>query len=536
MDEKLKDRTMMISLLRISAFLFLVGYVYVIFVDETFFMALWISFPAFWYTLGHYSWLILPVLFNVALWFPRRYTYLFLKALLRIEKYRLGVIFVLNVLIMIPGGFVLDRVSETARASGGAWLYVFIALGVIKHEDIRAYFGWYDEKEDWGYTHRKYVHIFAVYLIIFSIGLGERIIAYSNYDPMVEQTQRSVYALNDLSSIDIAVDKEMYLGIFSEGAFKDDIGIYALGTGKEIKKLGVKGAWQGYFVPDSNNILIRRLDTEGVKKSWHYEIVDMDTVEEKMRMEQVLHGEGFFADKLLFSDNGRYFATVGRGMSIWDCKEGKEITYVDSSSYIETLAWTSENTTLMLNLPKKEKFNDLDNSIRSIKQCSIAENQKAIWDEKEKITASLRQKIDSLRIKQRSISLEKGNKKYTVLLVASGTLKSNYLREKTYIELWDVQNEEVLFSLELDERITAAQVHPDEKRLVVFKGGLMHNVKISYWDINSKEKEKERIIAKLEIGQKGKAFPERGKALAFTEQGKKIIWLENKLYIVALEE
>lgn len=536
MDENMKDRRVMIAFLRLSAFGFLLGYMYLIFATVRFSSAVWIGLPVLWFTPGHYSWLIFPILFNVAVWRPRCYTYLFLKGILRIEKYRLGIIFSLNVLIAIAGGIILDEVTVAVKLSGGALLYVFIVQGVIKHEDIRSYFGWIDEKEDLGYSHKKYVYIFAIYLGVFAIGLGERGIAYSHYEDLVEQTQRSIYTLDDLSKVDIDTDKEMYLGTFSSGSFKGDVGIYSLKTGEEIKKLGIKEAWQSCFIPNSQDILVRKLDASGNGKSWHYEIVDMSTAREKMRMVQTLHGEGFFSYKLLFSSDGRYFATVGRGMSIWDCRDGKEITYLDSESYTETLAWTGDRTFLMVELLKREKDNDLDSSLRTVMQYRIVDNHETVRVEKKKITESLRQKVDNLRTKQRNATLEKGGEENTVLMMVSGELKSDYLSGRTYLEIWDTEKEELLFSLMLNERITAAQIHPDKKHLVVFEGNLNDNMIITYWDIKSQEKVKTHIIAKLERWLPDTENPSLGKTIVFAEQGKKFIQLENKLYIVTLEE
>lgn len=541
MDENIKEihRKIIVMLLRLSAFVLLLGYIYFVSVPNTFSVTLWLSLPVLWFTPGHYAWLILAVLFNLALWIPRRYAYLFLKGVLRIEKYRLGVIFALSTFSAITSpfvsGIILDGAVAGARISGGALLYIFIVLGIIKHEELRGYFGWNDGQEDLGKSYQKYVYIFVIYLGIFAIGLTERGIAYSHYEDLVEQTQRSIYTLDDdLSKIDIAVDKEMYLGSFSSGPFDGDVGIYSLKTGEEIKKLGVKDVLQSCFIPNSHDILVRKLDTSGNGKSWHYEIVDMDTAKEKMRMEQTLHGEGFFPYQLLFSYDGCYFATVGRGMSIWDCREGKELAYLDSETYAETLAWTGDRTLLMVDLPKREKDNDLDSSLRAVMQYRITDNHEVVRVEKEKITESLRQKIDGLRSKQRNVKLEKGGEENTVLLEVSGEVKSDYLSDRTYLEIWDTEKEELLFSLTLNGRITTAQIHPDKKRLVVFEGEPEHNMTITYWDIKSQKKEKSRVIAKLERWRADSQ--NTGKTIVFAEQGKKFIRLENKLYVVTLEE
>lgn len=542
MDEILKgiNKKIIVIILRLSAFGLLLGYIYLISGTGAFSLALWISLPLLWLTPGHYSWLILPVLINMALWIPRRCSYLFLKIILRIEKYRLGVIFALSAFSAVTSpfvaGIILDGAVATARISGGALLYSLIVLYAIKHEELRGYFGWNEEWQDFKYGHQKYVYIFVFCLGIFALGLLERGITSSYYEDLVEQTTRSMYALDDLSKIDIAADKEMYLGTFSNGPFKGDVGIYSLRTGEEIKKLGIKEAWASYFIPNSQDILIRILETAGDGKSWYWIIMNMNTMKEKMRMEQTLHGEGFFAYKLLFSNDGRYFATVGEGMSVWDCREGEEIAYWDSQISTETLAWTGEQTFLMVALSSQKNKNDLDSSLRAVMQYKIADNQEAARTEKAKITASLRQKINELRKKKLNVRLEKGSEENTVLMIVSGESNSDYLSDRTYLEIWDTEKEELLFSLTLNGRITAAQIHPDKKRLVVFEGELEDNMIITYWDIKSQAKEKERIIAKLERRRAESANPSLGKTLMFAEQGGSFIWLENKLYVVTLEE
>lgn len=489
--------------------------------------------------------LIVPILFNLALWIPRYVGYVWIRSVLYMEGIKY---------ICLAGYYILGSIGilifslavlKSEMLLGLIMLFYLWALKTmnktLKTEEFRKRFSVGEKTE----KRIKFAALFAAAAIYAGVcggtmiensiqasyGMGNaegKEAQVTTYDK-IELTKKKPYGksfmeINTYSSYVVSPDGETII-LIRNNEKEQNVTIYDIKSGQLLKKMEVSDVKNVYFMPDKKYILATRYNPRQEKIN-KFEVRDVKTgeIDTRFKDEKGLLAKGDdrkVAYDIKVSPEGRYFVILSDGFEVWDYQRGELLDYYDieKKPWGGEIVWLEENKFLTLksitdrrgNLLDKEVFINeimLDGTIKRSKQEQLAAQMK------------------NLGILDGYIRGVRKGKEILILKGENGVFD----RYSTWVNLLDVETGQVKFSLRLYNLVSILFDEKTDTIIAVehLKSGKR---KITLWSIEPKMKE-ETLYANVEKWEEG--YLPNGADLV--DKGKKLVFLKgNKIQFVNLK-
>lgn len=482
--------------------------------------------------------LIVPLLVNIALWTPRYSSYVFLRVALYVERIKLYCAVPFTLILLIKG----VSLSHKPIFWGYIALVLFnLLLLCFNRIFINALHG-YAYKEYFQADHEPEVDmkIFVRKLsVVFCIIIACSIISESiyrihllpNYNIVTTREfqfhylktkhENNVVNYSDKLSIkvgnriELSQDHKMLLmrmrSLDDEGM---DLFVFDMDNLENIYRLQtpiVEKASRtivGYtFTPDGKYVVVGdQLQADGKIK---FQVLELATGKRDDRFGDYKRklkslGKDDIVRNIKFNPNGNYFAVItNKQIEIWDYHKGIPIYTADLSAQLFSMKWLSDAAFITSDKQKNRYAADI---------YTIADNNS--------VTVENKYIIDQTPVRK-DLYDPKEYRKYSTKLTTS----NKYLYYTKELSVWDISNEQKLFTMTRNSNIVDSAFHPNNKDMVILEQLDNKTFRVVIWDIVKQRKDREIVLPKLEWNG----------LMYLVDNGKKIMLIGKKMYLIDLE-
>lgn len=443
----------------------------------------------------------LPFLFNIALWRQNFITYVFIRSVIFIEACRIFVAVIINgwIIVYCILGF-SEHVKFVAALSSFSYFGFLIYMNKIfrKPEWRRIY---YEKSESTPTAIKKAMAVvLAVYILLFVLHLIEE----NDQNKQFAATENIVkyYALGQPNEKEYAGYRhrlrmsstgEFFSNVYEEKSYAGNVGIFDIKTGELIKNINIGDITYSIISKNGKSVFAVKRFTEtindpegrGVFEEWS--IISGNKIRDFYATDAMLKrdmGQGYYIREISFSEHGTYVSAEGRGVAIWDHRSGELIAYYNDDIKRKQLLWMSDTMYMVMEMGN---YTD-DYGNQRIHVGEVSTNKQFIKTKKENMTVDLLKKTKDLSKMKGYI--KKGIDKNIVAVVIGGIPENGVLRQKIYFDIWDVENEKKIFSLENPYEILGVLFYPDGEHVLLLEEMYGEKRRISVWNIKKNIKEK----------------------------------------------
>lgn len=444
--------------------------------------------------------ILLPIIFNLALWHRSYGAFTLVRIVIIVETCKAFIVAFLSGVQLIFGivGVVQYIFVLVPILMIGYFILLIYANKVInKNPEFREVFCKQSEIKD---RIRKItisiVMVLIVYFlmaILFFLEAGyqeKKFSSTQNIERYYLEGHPQEDFLGYRSALSFSSNGKFFANVFYEGKHEGSVGIFDALTGAQVKIIDAENVKYGIVSPGEESILLVKGQGENKEKvrSVAFEEWNMATGKKERDFygTEELFSFGinkFYINRIAFSDDHQYVSTEGRGIAVWNYKNGKLIDFYNDYANEKRLIWLSDKTYIVMKIP------DYDGTNRE-KEIYIGEinDNKIEKKAKERMTEDFRRKADGLyRV---NIGMKRGVGKDVVAVIVSGRPINGVLRQKGYLDIWNVKDEEKVFSLESNYQIIDIAFYANGERILILEEMYKNKRRITVWNMIEKKKEK----------------------------------------------
>lgn len=493
--------------------------------------------------------LIVPVLFNLALWIPRYGSYLLIRSVLYTE----GVKYIAMLgyyLINLLGAFFfaasIYQVVVISLIVTACYLWLIKVLNKeMKTEEYKKHFR-VEGKEEKKLKKTAVILAVALYAAVYGGAVLESRVQASYAIELVEESEakvttydkvelmkkipygKSFLEIETYSKLIISPDGKKIM-LIQEKKGSEGIEIFDIASGEKIRRLDIL-APSAQFTPDGKNIIWMNYDRLGERKKISFEVINIETGEInrdfqdrtflKKEREKKESGDGVL--DIQFSPDNKHFTALGRwgkggGVELWDYHTGQLIDYYGIGENIEELFWLSENkfVTVKEILDEQKKVKDKEVMLNEILEDGTVKRTK-----KKKIVQQMKA---SEVLDGRIYAVHDGKD----ILIMEG-IDNVFGRRSLQLLLCDLETGQIKLNIAAKE--WSSYDIDDKGNLVVVEAMEVGRMKITLWDIKRRAKKKV-LYANIE---KWDEFHSSSHGYLING-GKKLAFIKNSIQFVDLE-
>lgn len=508
---------------RCSALLILLFMIYWVFSDVEFSYAFMFNIPMFYLFYPgviaekKVMTLILPLIVNIVLWRPSYKSYIFIRSVFYAERYKTIVIMAISLFGCAGSILFYIKVLPTYLLSvvmSASYCYCLSRILEKIHSEGYNELFQIDSESKKSILSENIFSVPAIYVSVFLLLAVESSIQVV-YPPAMAMVR--TYQTENERMADVSPDGKRFLIVFDAKSLNGDVGIFDIETGEKIKSMGLKNVEFGMFTFDNKNIIVQKYNTpsKGVNK------LEVYNIESRAVSKQLKDPEGLFqyATAMHFSSDGKYFATEGEGIAVWNYDTGKMIAYDNTRKSVKRLKWLSENSYVVIqDISSKNEESD-----HRVYWNMVSQEDNITRVEKKEITQALRKKTRGL--KGFNLSIEKGGEDKVVMIIINGEPFDGIRYHKSIVTLWNVETEEEIFSIESNYRMLNAEFLPDKKNFMTCEELRNGRRRITFWNVETKQKGNVILVQKQGTAQD----------IRLIQDGKKAIELRNPMGVIDLK-
>ena len=482
--------------------------------------------------------LIVPLMVNIALWMPRYSSYIFLRVALYVERIKLYCAVPFTLILLIKG----VSLSHKPVFWGYIALVLFnllllcinrIAINALHEYDYKEYFGADLESElDMKILVRKLAIVFCIIIAcaIISESIYRRHLL-PNYNVITTRefqfpylktsNKNNVANYSDKLSVNVgnrtrlSQDNKMLLmrmrTLDDEGM---DLFVFDIDNLENIYRLQTplvdkaSRTILGYtFTPDGKYVVVG--DQLQANSKIKFQVLELATGKSndrfgdyKRRLKPLAKDD--IVRNIKFNPNGNYFVVVtNKQIEVWDYQKGIPI-YTDNLPVpLISIKWVSDTTFITSD---KQKNRYVANIYTISSNNSVTVDNRYILDQ---------------TLERRDLYDPKEHRQYSTKLTTS----NKYLYYAKELSIWDVANEQKLFTITRSSNIVDSAFHPNNKDMVILEQLDNKTFRVVIWDIVKQCKEREIILPQLDWNG----------SMHLVDNGKKIMLIGKKMYLIELE-
>lgn len=218
---------------------------------------------------------------------------------------------------------------------------------------------------------------------------------------------------------------------------------------------------------------------EDNKLNYHLKIYNLETGEE-VREYNIATYLGNLMLELGFSKNGDFFSGSGYFYKIWECKSRKCIISYSEKDVERELTWISPNTYMVV---QRNYWEDMI----KVTWNRILKNRNVEKLTKNKMGEYLGKEMKDLYVKE--LFSRDIDGKY-ICVVTNGVPLNGLFHYRSNMSFWDVENENMIFSLSGNYQILDTVFLPESNKFLIMEKMKNSTIRISCWNLKTKEKEK----------------------------------------------
>lgn len=545
MNSKTSKVLPVLILMRILAAAVLILLVTLLYLDiEIRITQLSVLIPFVYLFMNHIYWtpkiaiLIVPLMVNIALWMPRYSSYIFLRVALYVERIKLYCAVPFTLILLIKG----VSLSHKPVFWGYIALVLFnllllcinrIAINALHEYDYKEYFGADLESElDMKILVRKLAIVFCIIIAcaIISESIYRRHLL-PNYNVITTRefqfpylktsNKNNVANYSDKLSVNVgnrtrlSQDNKMLLmrmrTLDDEGM---DLFVFDIDNLENIYRLQTplvdkaSRTILGYtFTPDGKYVVVG--DQLQANSKIKFQVLELATGKSndrfgdyKRRLKSLAKDD--IVRNIKFNPNGNYFVVVtNKQIEVWDYHKGIPI-YTDNLPVpLISIKWVSDTTFITSD---KQKNRYVANIYTISSNNSVTVDNRYILDQ---------------TLERRDLYDPKEHRQYSTKLTTS----NKYLYYAKELSIWDVANEQKLFTITRSSNVIDNAFHPNNKDMVILEQLDNKTFRVVIWDIVKQCKEREIILPQLDWNG----------SMHLVDNGKKIMLIGKKMYLIELE-
>lgn len=436
--------------------------------------------------------LLYPALVNVIFWLPIKKAYHSLYGIIWVEKWKtqgLIIIYCLNFIVTFPTiYFSSNRTKHCIIGlfiSIAYYIYLKYSLKAIKKNDFLVY----AEVNDCGdpIDRKKLLAIALIHFVAFFSMLVESSIKTDDARMMVEEIKIPGVFIKDISPDGeriLLLKKQLDTERKQE---KNHEMIMSDTKGECIwKKKGIKSEDFMGFLKENRYVYLVGRDN---KKQELYDIKTGDMV----RSFELEKYSAVGVKNIEFSKDDLFLSNTSWGSTIWNYDSGVKVVTYENFKGRNRLIWVDENSYILF---RKYELNEFYNYGIEISLNIISPNGSLKNIKKSNITDDMKQKLDEVGF--RTIFIKNIDENSICTVVGGGN--SSFFSYLSYIDFWDVESENKIFSLVTGNEVLDIIFLPEKNRFIIverMRNLIIENVRtrrirVSFW--NLKEKKREGIV------------------------------------------
>lgn len=459
--------------------------------------------------------LLFPLIMNIALWIPYKKSYSLIFGIWTVEKWK-------SLLIAIASGIILvGSVMFMPVGSGEFFWNFFFAIGyfILLHYGLKEISGEEfikrNQIEEKSQTIESKTRAAAVVYVVLVIAYIAEFSLQCYYTPLPSESTVN-YSVGGGIVTDISSDEKTLISYVDDRDRNDDsktpkgkFEVRDMETGNVMHVLDQSNVVYGQYGADDSQLIVQKVNYD--KKEGWFELYDIKTGEMIKDFPHV--GElASTVNEIQYSTDKKYFAARERFITIWDYDEEKLLKKYNNFNYVEEFIWLDHNKYFVIQ-ENIERFPILpENQERWTKPVKwkaelgeITKDKDIKIIEKNKIAKIVGDKMAGLYYED--VYMESLKNEKVVAVVVRGIPSNGWFRRRSYLLFWDVEKEEVIFSLDSNYDMNDIRVFPEENCFVVIEGiksdwAGRGRRKVTVWNLQTKKKEKTIIIRNKKGGRR----------------------------------